>query len=82
MRRTTRSPSTSATAGVTESDDAGPRQRVVRVPGARRARLTPVPGSDTAPDVPTSRGEEPKRGPVGTKGPNDDQLLRDVPPHY
>lgn len=58
-----------------------PRQRVVRVPGSRRARLTPVEGSDPAPEVP--EGETPRRSAPGDgKGPNDDRLLRDVPPHY
>ena len=58
-----------------------PRQRVVRVPGSRRARLTPVDGSDPAPEVP--EGGAPQRSAPGDrKGPNDDQLLRDGPPHY
>lgn len=58
-----------------------PRQRVVRVPGSRRAHLTPVEGTDPAPEVPESAAP---RQPVAgdRKGPNDDQLLRDVPPHY
>ncbi|MEU4015346.1 hypothetical protein AB0E56_08760 [Microbacterium sp. NPDC028030] len=68
-----------------DSESLPPRQRVVRVPGSRRARLTPVPGSDPEPE--TSSGDEPgvtggPRRPKGPKGPNDDQLLQDVPPHY
>ncbi|MEW2459900.1 hypothetical protein ACFV3I_17290 [Microbacterium sp. NPDC059771] len=56
---------------------------MVRVPGARRARLTPVPGSDTAPEAATTAtGDERRTAPAGAKGPNDEQLLRDVPPHY
>ncbi|WP_136031585.1 hypothetical protein [Microbacterium sp. K35] len=68
---------------MSDSGDAEPRQRVVRVPGARRARLTPVPGSDTAPEAATTAtGDERRTAPAGAKGPNDEQLLRDVPPHY
>lgn len=55
------------------------RQRIEKVPGSRRARLTPVPGTDPSPDVadkPTRRA----RG--GAKGANDDRLFGDVPPHY
>lgn len=55
------------------------RQRIVRVAGSRRARLTPAPGTDPAPDVPP----KPVRpAPRDSKGPNDDQLFRDIPPHY
>lgn len=63
-----------------ERDDARPdRQKVVRVTGSRRARLTPVPGTDPAPEPPP---KSERRMPRGAKGPNDDQLFRDVPPHY
>lgn len=62
------------------------RQRVVRVSGARRARLTPVPGSDPAPESRPEAVDESAasgdRRPRGPKGPNDDQLIQDVPPHY
>jgi hypothetical protein len=67
-------------------DDVDRSQRVVRVSGARRARLTPVPGSDPEPesgpdpaDAPRASGDRRPRGP---KGPNDDRLIQDVPPHY
>lgn len=61
-------------------DDA---QRVVRVPGARRARLTPVPGTDPSPEAGTPSDDEAPRRPASVgKGPNDQQLLQDVPPHY
>jgi hypothetical protein len=55
-------------------------QRIVRVPGSRRARLTAVPGTDPEPET----MDKPDRpAPVsGEKGPNDDQLRQDVPPHY
>ncbi len=66
-----------------------PRQRVVRVRGSRRAKLTPAPGSDPDPERPTGRdgardGDAPaaSREAAGASGPNDDRLRRDVPPHY
>lgn len=59
------------------------RQRIVRVPGSRRARLTPAPGTDPTPDPagPAASDDE-KRTPVTGRGPNDDRLIQDVPPHY
>ncbi|WEK60448.1 MAG: hypothetical protein P0Y60_14175 [Candidatus Microbacterium colombiense] len=68
------------------ADDTGadaPGQRVVRVAGSRRARLTPVPGTDPEPES----GPEPVADPPGAKirgpkGPNDDRMIQDVPPHY
>ncbi|MGO2746763.1 hypothetical protein [Microbacterium sp.] len=54
-------------------------QRIVRVAGSRRARLTPVPGTDPSPDVP-AKPEHPV--PRGARGTNDEQLFRDIPPHY
>jgi hypothetical protein len=62
------------------------RQRVERVPGSRRARLTPAPGTspepvpgDEIPDVvPTVDGGDA----ASDSGPNDERLRRDVPPHY
>lgn len=54
------------------------RQRVVRVPGARRAQLTRVEGTTSEPHV----REERKAGAEGDHGPNDDRMLREVPPHY
>ncbi len=74
------------------------RQRVQRVPGARRARLTPAPGT-TAEPVPADEPDEfgasgPAHTPPGAaatgavpsgpaaSGPNDERLRRDVPPHY
>ncbi|MGN7947539.1 hypothetical protein ACTJKH_02215 [Microbacterium sp. 22215] len=69
-----------------QSDPSAPRQKVVRVAGSRRARLTPVPGTDTDPETaasPTTRPAAPaSTGPKGPKGPNDDRLMQDVPPHY
>ncbi|MEN0022499.1 MAG: hypothetical protein AAGC61_04395 [Microbacterium sp.] len=57
------------------------RQKIVRVPGSRRARLTPVRGSDPAPETPERR-PSPASAPQGPKGPNDERMLGDVPPHY
>ncbi|BDZ37563.1 hypothetical protein [Microbacterium suwonense] len=54
------------------------RQRVVRVPGARRAQLTRVEGTTSEPHVRPER----KAGTEGDHGPNDDRMLREVPPHY
>jgi len=64
------------------SDD---RQRIVRVRGARRVRLTPAPGTDPSPDLPRPSTEEATQAPAAgaeASGPNDERLLRDVPPHY
>lgn len=69
--------STEADAG----DAADRRQRVVRVRGARRAQLTPAPGSDPDPELPARRYDAPTTR-AGASGPNDEQLRRDVPPHY
>lgn len=55
------------------------RQRIEKVPGSRRARLTPAPGSDPSPEVAPKAARPQRRG---ARGPNDDQLLRDIPPHY
>jgi hypothetical protein len=74
--------------------DAAPRQWVERVPGAsRRARLTPVAGTDTSPEPPIPRHDPilDARAAAGTgtpasgtpsAGPNDERLRRDVPPHW
>ncbi|WP_460802542.1 hypothetical protein [Microbacterium sp. GXF6406] len=61
-----------------DSDE--PRQRVVRVAGSRRARLTAVEGTDSSPDVVTHTAPRPES--VTGSGPNDDRMLREVPPHY
>jgi hypothetical protein len=70
---------------VGERDPEPPRQRVVRVRGARRAKLTPVEGTLSDSDAEaTLRGERqaPGAAPSGEKGPNDERLRGDVPPHY
>ncbi|QPE03869.1 hypothetical protein IT882_11430 [Microbacterium schleiferi] len=58
------------------------RQRVERVPGSRRARLTPAPGTDVAPESPDADADAPSTPPSSPTGPNDDRLRADVPPHY
>lgn len=57
------------------SDD---RQRVVRVTGARRARLTAAPG---AIEEPESASDDAASAASGA-GPNDERMRREVPPHY
>ncbi|MFT4214459.1 MAG: hypothetical protein QM622_06750 [Microbacterium sp.] len=56
------------------------RQRIERMPGARRARLTPAPGTDPAPD--TSETTDAPAGKAEASGPNDERMRRDVPPHW
>lgn len=55
------------------------RQRVQRVPGARRARLTKVAGTlaDGDVELPAVEHAEPE-----ITGPNDERMLREKPPHY
>lgn len=57
------------------SDD---RQRVVRIAGARRARLTAAPGATEEPD--TANGDAASA--ASDAGPNDERMRREVPPHY
>jgi hypothetical protein len=62
------------------------RQRIERVPGRRRAKLTPAPGTSAEP-IPadeTTDAAASDAGAPGTEasGPNDERLRRDVPPHY
>ncbi|MGC0370210.1 hypothetical protein [Microbacterium sp. SLBN-111] len=60
---------------------ANERQPIVRVRGARRARLLPAPGTSAEPAPADDRSRERPSAPAAS-GPNDAQLLRDVPPHY
>ncbi len=64
-----------------ETPHAG-RQRVVKVGGARRARLLPAPGTSGEPTPADDRTRQRPAAPVASTGPNDDRLRRDVPPHY
>jgi len=70
---------------VTERDAPTPpdaRQHVERVAGSRRARLTPVPGTDPQPETHRPESDDRPSRPRGPGGPNDDRLMQDVPPHY
>jgi len=65
------------------------RQRVEKVTGARRARLTAAPGTTPEPvpadidtDAPADESGAGSRGSRRRTGPNDEQLRRDKPPHY
>ena len=60
-----------------------PRQRVEKVRGSRRARLTRVEGtlSDSEAEA-TLREQEQEAQPPGPAGANDARLLGDKPPHY
>ncbi|AWB94796.1 hypothetical protein DCE93_03265 [Agromyces badenianii] len=61
-----------------------PRQRVERAGGrARRARLTPAPGSDPSPERPVPGDDEaapPKRKRAASA--DDDRISRERPPHW
>ncbi|UOE45846.1 hypothetical protein [Agromyces larvae] len=64
--------------------DGAPRQRVERAPGrARRARLTPAPGSDPSPEQAVPGAHEPdaprKRGNASA---DDERITRERPPHW
>ena len=61
------------------------RQRIVRVPGARRVKLTPAPGTTAEPATPGDDETDAAASGPGSSpgtGPNDERLRRDVPPHY
>lgn len=60
-------------------EGSGSRQRIVRVRGSRRAKLTPAPGTHAEPDE--RDRPAPAAGPA-SGGPNDDRMRREVPPHY
>lgn len=60
------------------------RQRIERVPGSRRVRLTPAPGTSAEP-VPADEAaaDAAAADPAeAAAGPNDARLKRDVPPHW
>ena len=73
-------PSTGSGTSVAQGAD-DVRQPVVRVRGARSARLMPAPGTSAEP----APADDPARG-AGSRpaasGPNDARMLREVPPHY
>lgn len=61
------------------------RQRVERVKGSRRAKLTPAPGTTPEPtpaDETVDAAAAGDAASTGSSGPNDERMRRDVPPHY
>jgi hypothetical protein len=58
------------------------RQRIERVPGARRAKLTPAPGTSPEPDLPADDDLPVENDGAAASGPNDERMRRDVPPHW
>ncbi|WES64829.1 hypothetical protein P0L94_01870 [Microbacter sp. GSS18] len=59
------------------------RQRVEKVPGSRRAKLTPAPGTQPEPVPEDESGADAGADASDqTAGPNDERLRRDVPPHW
>ncbi|MDW4571385.1 hypothetical protein R8Z57_01175 [Microbacterium sp. M3] len=61
------------------------RQRIERVKGSRRAKLTPAPGTGAEPipgDETTNAAPRAGDAASAPSGPNDERLKRDVPPHY
>jgi len=60
------------------------RQRIEKVPGARRAKLTPAPGTSEESDVALTSDEPGDSGEAdaAASGPNDERMRRDVPPHW
>lgn len=61
------------------------RQRIERVAGSRRARLTPAPGTAGEPAAGELGGEGDGEGEASVRpgeGPNDARMKRDVPPHW
>lgn len=57
-----------------------PRQRVVRVRGARRAQLTPAPDTDPSPEDRVPGADDEVRPVKGAPG--DDRITRERPPHW
>ncbi|GAA1943125.1 hypothetical protein [Microbacterium aquimaris] len=57
------------------------RQRVEKVRGSRRARLTAAPGTTAEPAVADDDDAESDVG-ASASGPNDERMRREVPPHY
>lgn len=77
--------STDADLGDTGSAGGRPRQRVERSGGrARRARLTPAPGTDPSPEsaVPGAHEPDPAARPPKRASADDDRITRERPPHW
>jgi hypothetical protein len=63
------------------------RQRIERAGGrARRARLTPAPGSDPSPEAPVpgrdDAADDEGAGRATSAHPDDERLRREKPPHW
>ncbi|WP_438352369.1 hypothetical protein [Microbacterium sp. CJ88] len=58
------------------------RQRVEKVVGSRRARLTPAPGSTAEPVPADEEADAAASDSSEGSGPNDARLRADKPPHY
>jgi hypothetical protein len=68
-----------------EAKDGGvdaPRQSVVKSSGARRARLTPAPNTDTSPEPPSREEGGQTAGDGSSTSANDARLRQDKPPHW
>ena len=74
-------PAVGEASGATTGDTPAERQPIVRVRGARRARLLAAPGTSAEP-APADDPTRDRPSAPAASGPNDAQLLRDVPPHY
>ncbi|WP_241983601.1 hypothetical protein [Cryobacterium sp. TMB3-10] len=64
------------------ADAAVPRQSVVKSAGARRARLTPAPDTDTSPEPPSREEGGQTAGDGSSTSANDARLRQDKPPHW
>lgn len=58
------------------------RQRVERITGARRARLTPAPGTVAEPLTHEDGADAASGASAPDAGPNDARMRNEVPPHY
>lgn len=66
-----------------ETAAARPRQRVIRTGGGRRARLTPAPGTDPAPEAATPGAhDDVERAAERSVTPDDERITRERPPHW
>jgi hypothetical protein len=66
------------------TEDGQARQRVERSRGGRRARLTPAPGTDPAPEaaVPGAHDDDAEQPSSGPARPDDERITRERPPHW
>lgn len=58
------------------------RQRIERVPGSRRAKLTPAPGTTGEPTKGDESAASGADAPDTDSGPNDERMRREKPPHW